>query len=300
MARAQKRQTAAVKLAEARYSPVSWGGMLVGGLVAIGMAIGCGLQEPSPETVQPVEIVSEPAPRRPATPPPVERLRVRVIRKYPHDTDAFTQGLLWHDGVLYESTGQYGKSSLRRIRLEDGRVLAERALEPSLFGEGLALVHDRLIQLTWRSGMAVVSDLDTLARRETLRYPGEGWGLCFDGKALAMSDGSSILEFRDPESMALLREVTVMKNGHPVRRLNELECVGSDIYANIWQREEIVRIDGRTGRVTATIDASGLLSPAQRFRADVLNGIAYKPDSETFLLTGKLWPQLFEVELVAR
>ena len=115
-----------------------------------------------------------------------------------------------------------------------------------------------------------------------------------------MSDGSSILEFRDPESMALLREVTVMKNGHPVRRLNELECVGSDIYANIWQRDEIVRIDGRTGRVTATIDASGLLSRVEAMRADVLNGIAYKPKSQTFLLTGKLWPHVFEVELVPR
>lgn len=300
MARGQKRQTKAAKRAEARSSRVLWGGMLVGGLVALGVAVVWGLQEPAPETVQPVDIMTKRAPPRVEAPTPVERLRVRVLRRYPHDTGAFTQGLLWQDGVLYESTGQYGKSSLRRVRLEDGKVLADRPLERKLFGEGLALVDDRLIQLTWRSGTAVVSDLDTLARRETLRYPGEGWGLCFDGKALAMSDGSSILEFRDPESMALLREVTVMKDGHPVRKLNELECVGSDIYANIWQRDEIIRIDGRTGRVTATIDASGLLSPAERFRADVLNGIAYKPDSETFLLTGKLWPHVFEVELVPR
>ena len=274
--------------------------MLIGGLVALGIAFGWGLQEPSPETVRPVDVVTRGEAQRVEAPPPVERLRVRVVRTYPHDAGAFTQGLLWHDGALYESTGQYGKSSLRRVRLEDGKVLADRLLERKLFGEGLALVDDRLIQLTWRSGTAVVSDLDTLARRETLRYPGEGWGLCFDGKALAMSDGSSILEFRDPESMTLLREVTVMKNGHPVRRLNELECVGSDIYANIWQRDEIVRIDGRTGRVTATIDASGLLSRVEAMRADVLNGIAYKPKSQTFLLTGKLWPHVFEVELVPR
>ncbi len=274
--------------------------MLAGGVVAVGIAMACGLQEPADESVHPVEMVTRDEPRPAESPPPVEHLRARVIRKLPHDSEAFTQGLLWHDGALYESTGQYGKSSLRRVRFEDGKVLAERPLQGSLFGEGLARVGDRLVQLTWRSGVAIVSDLQTLEKRGTLRYPGEGWGLCFDGEALAMTDGSSILEFRHPESMALIREITVTQNGHPVRKLNELECVGSDIYANIWQRNEIVRIDGRSGRVTATIDASGLLTPVEAFRADVLNGIAYKPDSGTFLLTGKLWPHLFEVELVPR
>ncbi len=223
-----------------------------------------------------------------------------MIRKYPHATDAFTQGLIWHEGFMYESTGQYGQSSLRKVRLEDGKVLAQHELEPRFFGEGLARVEDRLIQLTWRSGLAFVSDLGTLERRKTLRYRGEGWGLCYDGTELAMSDGSSILEFREPESMALLREVTVMKSGRPVRKVNELECVGSEIYANIWQRNEIVRIEAKTGRVTATIDASGLLSRVEAMRADVLNGIAYRPESKTFLLTGKLWPHVFEVELVPR
>ena len=189
---------------------------------------------------------------------------------------------------------------MRRVRLEDGEVLAERNLDPSFFGEGLALVDDRLVQLTWRSGIAVVSDLQSLERQELLRYPGEGWGLCFDGTALVMSDGSSILERRDPQSMDLLEEMTVWRGERPVRKLTELECVGDDVYANIWQSNEIVRIDAKTGRVTAVIDASGLLTPSEALRADVLNGIAYKADTDTFLLTGKLWPHVFEVELVAR
>jgi glutaminyl-peptide cyclotransferase len=184
--------------------------------------------------------------------------------------------------------------------IEDGEVLARRALDSSFFGEGLALVDDRLIQLTWRSGIALVSDLESLEQEDMLRYPGEGWGLCFDGSALVMSDGSSILELRDPDSMELLRELTVWRGDRPVPRLNELECVGDDVYANVWQSDEIVRIDPATGRVTAVIDASGLLSPVEATRADVLNGIAYRPETETFLLTGKLWPHVFEVELVRR
>ena len=268
-------------------------------LLTIPLLFGPGCDEPVEETVTPVELT--PGDRSPSPPASsIERLRVQVVAKYPHAPDAFTQGLLWHDGVLYESTGRYGRSSLRRVRLEDGKVLSERSLDPSFFGEGLALVDDRLVQLTWRSGIAVVSDLQSLEQQELLRYPGEGWGLCFDGTALVMSDGSSILERRDPQSMDLLEEMTVWRGERPVRKLNELECVGDDVYANIWQSNEIVRIDAKTGRVTAVIDASGLLTPSEALRADVLNGIAYKADTDTFLLTGKLWPHVFEVELVAR
>lgn len=269
--------------------------MLVGGLVAF--APGCPNQ--AEETVAPVDIIPADV-ARPAAPLPIEELEVRVIHEYPHATDAFTQGLIWHEGVMYESTGQYGRSSLRKVQLEDGEVLDQRDLDPAVFGEGLALVDDRLIQLTWRAGLALVSDLETLEERTTLRYRGEGWGLCYDGTALVMSDGSSMLEFRDPDSMELLGEVTVLKDGHPVRKLNELECVGSEVYANVWQSNEILRIDRETGQVTATIDASGLLSRMEAMRADVLNGIAYKPPSKTFLLTGKLWPHVFEVEFVPR
>lgn len=298
MVRAQRSQTELLKHAERRSSRLLWGGMLIGGLIAVGIVLAPACREPAEEVVEQVELA--PPPVEPAAAPLVEELRVRVIRKYPHASDAFTQGLLWHEGVLYESTGQYGKSSLRKVRLEDGKVLERHELAPELFGEGLARVEDRLIQLSWRSGQALVYELATLKPRETLRYPGEGWGLCFDGTSLVMSDGSSFLEFRDPDSMELIREVTVKKSGRPVRRVNELECVGPYVYANVWQRDEILRIDPKSGNVTAVIDASGLLSRAEADRADVLNGIAYKADSKTFLLTGKHWPQLFEVELVPR
>jgi glutaminyl-peptide cyclotransferase len=299
MVRAQRRHTEAVKRADQRSTRVLWGGMLAGGLIAVGIALAPSFRKSAEETIAPVEITAMDTSRSAAA-PAIEDLRARVVRTYPHATDAFTQGLIWHEGVMYESTGQYGQSSLRKVRLEDGKVLAQRKLGAKFFGEGLERVGQRLIQLTWRAGLAIVSDLDTLQERETLRYRGEGWGLCFDGTALVMSDGSSMLEFRDPESMELLSEVSVLKNGRPVRKLNELECVGSAIYANIWQRDEILRIDRKSGRVTAIIDASGLLSRAEARRADVLNGIAYKPDSKTFLLTGKLWPHVFEVELVPR
>ena len=262
------------------------------------LALAAGCHEPAEETVTPVDLTPSNPPPAPAA-PPVEPLEVRVLEKYPHAKDAFTQGLLWHDGALYESTGRYGQSTLRRVRLRDGKVLASRRLDPRLFGEGLALVDDRLVQLTWRSGIALVSDVETLQPRESLRYPGEGWGLCFDGEALVMSDGSSLLEFRDPHTLELLREMTVFNGDQIVARLNELECVDDQIYANIWRKDEIVRIDSKTGRVNAVIDASGLLSPREAARADVLNGIAYKRDSNTFLLTGKLWPHVFEVELTS-
>lgn len=268
-----------------------------GALVAVGLVLGC--HDSSEEVVTPVELTPSEGGRSPAA-STIETLRVDVVAKYPHANDAFTQGLLWHDGVMYESTGRYGQSSLRKVRLDDGEVLAERSLEPTYFGEGLALVDDRLIQLTWRSGVAIVSDLASLEPEDRLRYQGEGWGLCYDGDALWMSDGSSILERRDPASMDLLREITVWRGDRAVQRLNELECVGDDVYANVWQSDEILRIDSKTGQVTAVIDASGLLSRAEAIRADVLNGIAYRPETDTFLLTGKLWPHVFEVELVPR
>jgi glutamine cyclotransferase len=276
MAPAQRRYTEAVKRADQRSARMLWGGMLLGGLIAVGIALAPSCQAPAEETVAPVDIVPSET-SRPVTAPAIEQLRLRVIGKYPHATDAFTQGLIWHDGLMYESTGQYGKSSLRKVRLEDGKVLAQRKLGTKFFGEGLERVGERLVQLTWRSGLAFVSDLTTLEVRETLSYLGEGWGLCYDGTAMVMSDGSSMLEFRDPESLELLGEVTVLRDGRPVAKLNELECVGSEIYANIWQENEIIAR-----------------------RADVLNGIAYKPESKTFLLTGKLWPHVFEVELVPR
>jgi glutamine cyclotransferase len=239
---------------------------------------------------------SRPAPAAPAH--AVEDLRVKVVRVVPHDRGAFTQGLLFYDGRLYESTGLNGQSSVRRVDPGSGHVEAQVALEPRLFGEGLARVGGHLIQLTWQNGKAIYWNLAALTREREVAYEGEGWGLCFDGKRLIMSDGSDRLTFRDPETFASLGGVAVRRAGAPVRALNELECEGGVVYANIWQDSHIVRIDPQTGEVTGWIDASGLLSPEDRQGADVLNGIAAVPGTRRLLLTGKLWPRAFEVELI--
>ncbi|HEX2224902.1 MAG TPA: glutaminyl-peptide cyclotransferase, partial [Thermoanaerobaculia bacterium] len=239
---------------------------------------------------------------RPVLPaaPGVERLALQVVATRPHDRGAFTQGLVWHQGKLYESTGQYGGSSLRVVEPETGRVERKLDLASNYFAEGLALAGDRLIQITWMEQVAFVYNLADLSRVGEFRYTGEGWGLAFDGQNLIMSDGSDRLTFRDPRTFAAVREVRVKLGESPVHLLNELEWVDGKIYANIWQSEEIVRIDPRTGRVEAVIDASGLLTPEERYGTDVLNGIAYVPSSKTFLITGKLWPKMFEVKLVPR
>ncbi|MEM7434862.1 MAG: glutaminyl-peptide cyclotransferase [Myxococcota bacterium] len=295
MKRSAPTKTPTEPQAERRSVAALWGGMFLGGAIAMALLLGQSCETPAEETVTPVEF--EPSePERPQ----VELLRARVVERYPHDVTAFTQGLLWADGALYESTGQYGGSTLRRVRLRDGKVLAERELSPQFFGEGLARVGQRLIQLTWREEVAIVSNLDDLGEERTLQYSGEGWGLCHDGEALVMSNGSATLTFRDPDSMAIRGRVTVRRDGVPVSQLNELECVDGTVYANVWRRQEILRIDPSTGEVTGVIDARGLLSSREAFAADVLNGIAYRTDTGTFLLTGKYWPALFEVEFVPR
>lgn len=228
------------------------------------------------------------------------RLRVEVVATYPHDTSAFTQGLLVDDrGRLLESTGRYGKSDVRVVELATGAVLARTPIGEQYFGEGLAQVGDRLLQLTWQEGRALVFDADTLELLPvSYEYTTEGWGLCFDGERLVMSDGSSTLTFRAPDTFAQLGEVEVRKGGAPVEWLNELECAGGRVYANVWQTETIVEIDPATGEVTAEIDASGLLTAGERAGTDVLNGIAAVPGRDTFYVTGKLWPKLFEVRFL--
>jgi glutaminyl-peptide cyclotransferase len=234
------------------------------------------------------------------TPPShtVEELRARVVRTLPHDRGAFTQGLLMFDGKLYESTGLLRESTVRRVDPDSGTVEAKVPLDPSLFGEGLARVGGRLIQLTWKNGRALYWNLTSMTKEREVPYDGEGWGLCFDGHRLIMSDGSDQLFFRDPDTFNKIGQISVRRSGIAVRELNELECVDGVVYANIWQDTHIARIDPTSGEVTGWIDASGLLSPEDRIGTDVLNGIAAMPNSRNLLITGKLWPHAFEVELV--
>ncbi len=230
----------------------------------------------------------------------VEQLTVEVVAVYPHDPTAFTQGLVWDGGVLYESTGLYGRSTVRRVDPSDGRILDKTFLDPNLFGEGMALAGGRLIQLTWKAGVAVVYELVNLQPIDQFGYNGEGWGLAFDGERLAMSNGSSLVSFRDPVDFRWLSTLEVRLAGEPIDRLNELEFAAGALYANIWGENRIVRIDPGSGRVSGVIDAEGLLSPQESRMVDVLNGIAYDPMSETFWLTGKFWPRMFQVVFVPK
>jgi glutaminyl-peptide cyclotransferase len=235
----------------------------------------------------------------PATPLGVERLVYEVVAVHPHDPDAFTQGLLVSDdGRLFESTGLYGSSSIREVELASGAVIRRADLPPELFGEGLALVGEVLVQLTWREGVALRWDADTLDPVGTLRYEGEGWGLCWDGGRLVMSDGSDRLTFREPDGFEVIGYVEVELDGSPLERLNELECVDGEVWANVWQTDTVVRIDPATGRVNGVLDAGGLLDRGGAPEADVLNGIAALPGTDRFLLTGKRWPSVFEVRIV--
>ena len=226
-----------------------------------------------------------------------------VISVRPHDTSAYTQGFLLYDGSLFESTGLRGESTLREVDPETGEVLRMIPVADEYFAEGLERVDDRLIQLTWQEHQAFVYDLESFEQIDSYTYEGEGWGLCYDGRFLFMSDGSPFLSLRDAETFELLVQSMVTLQGRPVERLNELECVGDYVYANVWQTDYILQINKWNGVVVAVIDASGLLtdeeqaslqSPSQ----DVLNGIAYNPETDTFLITGKRWPRMFEVRFV--
>jgi glutamine cyclotransferase len=228
-----------------------------------------------------------------------EQLRVQVVATFAHDSTAFTEGLELDGTTLIESTGRYGQSEVRRVDRATGAAIVRRPLDAQQFGEGVTRVGDHLVQLTWREQTALVWDATTLEPRGSFTYRGEGWGLCDDGARLVMSNGSDTLTFRDRATFAVIAEVPVTDRGRAVDQLNELECVNGDVYANVWQTDRILRIDPTTGRVTAEIDASGLLSGSQTQGADVLNGIAHDPITGHFLVTGKLWPTVFEVRFVA-
>jgi glutamine cyclotransferase len=230
-----------------------------------------------------------------------ERLRVEVLATYPHDTAAFTQGLELHDGLLYEGTGLTGQSELRIVEPETGDVRDRVALPDTVFGEGITVVGERIWQLTYLSEFAFLRDRSTLTEVGRVEYAGQGWGLCHDPfrERLVMSSGAAELTFRDPETFAPLSSVPVTLDGEPLRNINELECVGDKVWANVWLTDQIVRIDPGTGIVEAVVDASGLLTESERQQADVLNGIAATPEAGVFLITGKLWPKLFRVRFAA-
>jgi glutamine cyclotransferase len=221
----------------------------------------------------------------------------RIVGAYPHDRRAFTQGLLWSDGELLEGTGLYGKSSLRRVDLRTGQVLQNRRLAKEYFGEGVTLLGRRIFQLTWRAGKGFVYDRDSFDLLETFTYQGEGWGLTTDGSRLIMSDGTDTLRFLDPESLSETGRLPVRDGAAPVTRLNELEYVRGEIYANVWMSDRIAVISPESGRVIRWIDLRGILSPIRRDKRKVLNGIAFDPQKNRLFVTGKLWPRLFEIEI---
>jgi glutamine cyclotransferase len=225
------------------------------------------------------------------------KLSWRVLGSVAHDRSAFLQGLLWDDGGFYESTGLEGRSSLRRLAA-DGRVLKKVALPPDVFGEGLTLWRDTLIQISWQDGRAWKWDKRTLSPRGEWRYNGEGWGITSDGSQLIMSDGSDSLFFRDPGTFRVRRSVRVTLNGRPLRNLNELEYINGRVWANVWQTDQIVLIDPRTGVVTAYLDLANILPPSQRAGGeDVLNGIAYDARTRRIWVSGKLWPRIFSIQV---
>lgn len=222
-----------------------------------------------------------------------------VVDSFPHDSTSFTQGLVWSDGELFESTGLTGQSKLLRVELATGSWLQRHDLASQIFGEGLVLWQDRLIQITWQNQVAFVYDSTSFAELDQHTYAGEGWGLTHDGSRLVMSDGSSALFFRDPDTFALLGQVQVHDDGVPVIRLNELEYIRGRVWANVWLTDLIVRIDPVTGQVTGWIDLAGLLGSEEGSGVrGVLNGIAHDPAGDRLFVTGKNWPTLYEIQVV--
>jgi glutaminyl-peptide cyclotransferase len=221
-----------------------------------------------------------------------------VVHTYPHDPMAFTEGLFYLDGFLYESTGMEGQSSIRKVRIETGEVIQKRDV-PNYFGEGIVNWKDRLIELTYRAEVGFIYNLSGFEPQRRFEYRGEGWALTQDGSRIIMSDGTPEIRFWDPETLKEIGRVTVTDQGQPVKNVNELEWIKGEIYANVWMTERIARIDPGSGRVTGWIDLTGLLNPADRVngQTDVLNGIAYDAKGDRIFVTGKRWPKLFEIRL---
>lgn len=273
-------------------------------LMSMFAAILLGACSGAPEALPPLApgpaSVTVPAPDRPATSAKRPSIQTyEIVATYPHDAKAFTQGLFFWNGILYESTGQYGESTVRKTVIETGEVTEFRDLPPEYFGEGITRWQDRIIALTWRSGTGFVMDLETLAPIEAFEYPGEGWGITADETHLIQSDGSSLLRFLDPDTFEITRTLNVRLNGKLLHQINELEWVKGEIWANVWQSDLIARIDPESGIVKSVIDFSGLFPPSARARPsdDVLNGIAYDATTGRIFVTGKRWPNLYEIRV---
>ena len=259
--------------------------LLIAAFLLALVALPVAAQDATPEATPPAE-------------PSFELLVPQVINQVSHSTTDFTQGLVWADGRLFQSAGQYGESRLQELDPETGEVLREVALDDEYFAEGLALAGDRLVQLTWKEAAALVYDVETFEAVDQWTYETEGWGLCFDGDVFYMSDGTPNLFVRDAETFELLATIPVTLDGEPVPEINDLECVGDEVWANVWQTPAIIRIDKASGEITGIVDVRALITPdiAENWvNGAVLNGIAYNPESETFLITGKDWPVMYEV-----
>lgn len=225
-------------------------------------------------------------------------LKHTVVKQYPHDRTAFTQGLFYMDGQLWEGTGLNGQSGIRRVDLNTGRVLQVQPIAREYFGEGLAAFGNQLFQLTWKNGLMFAYDKTTFKLQKAYKYPGEGWGLTTDGKQLIMSNGTSALNFMDPaQDMKRVATVRVTDGGKEIPALNELEWIKGEIWANVWLTNRIARIDPKTGRVKSWLELNGILSPMDSQGVDVLNGIAYDAKTDRIFVTGKLWPKLFEIKV---
>ena len=224
-----------------------------------------------------------------------------IVRTWPHDRGAFTEGLVFDRGILLESTGLNGRSSLRKVELQSGRVLQQVELGAQYFGEGMTVLGGKVFQLTWKNQKGFVYDAMTFAPEREFPFTGEGWGLTTDGAALIMSDGTNLIRFLDPATFKVIRTLSVTDRGLPLTQLNELEYVKGELFANIWQTQQVVRLDPASGRILGMIDFSGLLAPSDYDnQTDVLNGIAYDAAGDRLFVTGKNWPKLFEVRLVPR
>lgn len=258
---------------------------LCSGLVATGCCLTCSPALPSTEQEPPETITF---------------YGYEVIQTYPHDPKAFTQGLVYVDGFLYEGTGMYGASSIRKVVLETGEVVRKSTLSGAYFGEGITVQEGRLLQLTWKSQTGFVYDLETFEKTGDFGYLGEGWGLTHDGETLVMSDGSTKLRFLNLDTFQQEGHLYVRFGDRPVKKLNELEYVEEHLYANIWQENRIAIIDPDSGYVTGWIDLSGLLTTEEARKADVLNGIAWDARGKRLFVTGKNWPKLFEIRLVEK